>query len=391
MNLSKNYIKLGVGLVILCCLFQAVSSHGHDHNILEETEYGKQIYAKIKQFYNNYLESNYSRVIFSIFLVSFPSVPTFMFLLFIQNFLNKNYGFSQSFLNKMISFSVGTLLGDVLLHMLPHLFIEDNHDHSHIHIDINQNHENEHTHDHDHVHSHEHEKHKHSHGNIMIPFLIIAGIVAFMILDFIFAKLNGGHSHSHDNQHQYNHNNNKKSENKKDNQSSLKNQKKIMETENTVECENKNSQNKLQAFTYLIGDLLHNFTDGLAIGAAFSHSLQMGLTTTFVVIIHELPHELGDFAYLIKKNYRLFDILLTQILTSFGALVGGIVGIYFGEIYKTELLSITAGGFLYMCLSQILPEIREHNHQTKKFSDLLSTLFFITGGILSMYYITLIE
>jgi zinc transporter ZupT len=34
-------------------------------------------------------------------------------------------------------------------------------------------------------------------------------------------------------------------------------------------------------------------------------------------------------------------------------------GLYFGEIYKEELLSLTAGGFLYMCLSSIFPDIRE--------------------------------
>lgn len=52
----------------------------------------------------------------------------------------------------------------------------------------------------------------------------------------------------------------------------------------------------------------------------------MGITSTFVIMIHELPHEIGDFAHLIKHNYTLSRILKTQFLTSFGALVGGFMG-----------------------------------------------------------------
>lgn len=52
----------------------------------------------------------------------------------------------------------------------------------------------------------------------------------------------------------------------------------------------------------------------------------MGVTSTFVIMIHELPHEIGDFAHLIKYNYNLTRILKTQFLTSFGALIGGFLG-----------------------------------------------------------------
>jgi zinc transporter ZupT len=43
----------------------------------------------------------------------------------------------------------------------------------------------------------------------------------------------------------------------------------------------------------VIGDAIHNFADGLAIGAAFSKDLTVGMSTSIAVFFHELPHELG--------------------------------------------------------------------------------------------------
>lgn len=43
----------------------------------------------------------------------------------------------------------------------------------------------------------------------------------------------------------------------------------------------------------LLGDGMHTFIDGIAIGAAFGSSLTGGIATAIAVMCHELPHKVG--------------------------------------------------------------------------------------------------
>ena len=54
------------------------------------------------------------------------------------------------------------------------------------------------------------------------------------------------------------------------------------------------SRVKPLAWLIIIGDGLHNFADGLALGAAMSQSLTLGISTTIALILHEIPHEFGE-------------------------------------------------------------------------------------------------
>ena len=49
------------------------------------------------------------------------------------------------------------------------------------------------------------------------------------------------------------------------------------------------------AWVIIIGDSLHNFTDGLAVGVAISQSLGLGLSTAIAILFHEIPHELSEY------------------------------------------------------------------------------------------------
>ncbi|XP_010888869.2 zinc transporter ZIP10 [Esox lucius] len=110
----------------------------------------------------------------------------------------------------------------------------------------------------------------------------------------------------------------------------------------------------------VMGDGIHNLTDGLAIGAAFSQSLTGGLSTTIAVFCHELPHELGDLAVLLGAGWpvrRLFLFSIVSALLGFmGLLAGSVLG-HHSAHFSPWVFSLTAGVFLYVALADMLPEM----------------------------------
>uniref|UniRef100_H2YIP2 Uncharacterized protein n=1 Tax=Ciona savignyi TaxID=51511 RepID=H2YIP2_CIOSA len=122
------------------------------------------------------------------------------------------------------------------------------------------------------------------------------------------------------------------------------------------------------AWMIIMGDGLHNFSDGLAIGAAFSSSIAAGLGTSLAVFCHELPHELGDFAILLQAGMSIKKAVLYNGLSACMAFIGVIIGLLIGEYttsVKLWLLAVTAGGFLYVALvdmvSGVLTMFRNHS------------------------------
>ena len=43
-----------------------------------------------------------------------------------------------------------------------------------------------------------------------------------------------------------------------------------------------------------VGDSVHNFADGLAMGASLAVDVNTGMATFLAVLFHELPHEFGN-------------------------------------------------------------------------------------------------
>ncbi|NXS74792.1 S39A6 protein, partial [Pandion haliaetus] len=76
----------------------------------------------------------------------------------------------------------------------------------------------------------------------------------------------------------------------------------------------------------VLGDGIHNLTDGLAIGAASSHSLSSGLSTALPGRCHELPHELGDLAMLLRAGTAPRTVLLLNLLSALLSCLGAAAG-----------------------------------------------------------------
>ena len=130
------------------------------------------------------------------------------------------------------------------------------------------------------------------------------------------------------------------------------------------------SSGSLVGVLNLIADLSHNFTDGLAISASFLSSPAVGLSTTLAVLIHEVPHEIGDFAILLQAGYSLQQALWFQLVTAVGALLGVAVvwlgGSGDGQGGMDWVLPVTAGGFIYVGLVNVVPGVLKNEKDGPK-------------------------
>lgn len=139
------------------------------------------------------------------------------------------------------------------------------------------------------------------------------------------------------------------------------------------------------ALMNLVGDGAHNFLDGMVIAAAYLISLPVGLVTTLAVALHELPQEMGAFGVLVAGGFRPRRALLFNFLVSLCGVVGAIVSLLLGALidgYAAYLLPITAGTFIYIAGSDLIPEL--HHHHSNPVIKSVWQLVMIVIGILLM-------
>lgn len=140
----------------------------------------------------------------------------------------------------------------------------------------------------------------------------------------------------------------------------------------------------------LFSDGVHNFIDGLIIGASYLVSIEVGIATTIAIILHEIPQEIGDFGVLIHSGYSAGKALLFNFLSALTALLGTIITLIIGsstENLTLWLVPVAAGGFIYIAMTDLIPEM----HKTKNAGHSLLQLIFVLIGIGAMLLLLLVE
>lgn len=143
------------------------------------------------------------------------------------------------------------------------------------------------------------------------------------------------------------------------------------------------------SYIMLVGDGIHNLIDGLIIAASFLININLGIITTAMVIIHELPQELGLFGSLIYGGHQKNKALIYSFLAQSTVVIGGITGFFLSKQIETLtefLISFAAGGFIYIAASDLVPEVhKSYEGNAKKSIALIFALFL---GIFFMVGLT---
>eukprot|EP01117_Protostelium_nocturnum_P020507 TRINITY_DN9258_c0_g1_i1.p1 TRINITY_DN9258_c0_g1~~TRINITY_DN9258_c0_g1_i1.p1 ORF type:complete len:356 (-),score=84.46 TRINITY_DN9258_c0_g1_i1:70-1137(-) len=327
-------------------------SHSHSHSHSHEHKQKDQIGQKHKSIsIPKWMERDqvtiWRNAIGATLLVGV--LPIFILFLVPINGENTKSGSGKDLLNVLLSFACGGLLGDVFLHLLPHSKSSSDsgsHGHSHSHDGGG---------DHDHS------------GDIITGLWVLLGFTSFFAIEkYLKITGKGGHSHSHSHSH---------SDKKND---------------DAKEPKVKKADQKGSVLLNLVADFTHNFTDGLAIGTSFLISDAVGIVTTITIFFHEIPHEIGDFAVLIRKGKSRKEAMLFQLVTAIGAVIGTVASLLANNLVDTTLwvLPFTAGGFIYIATVTIIPSLLEED---SSFGQMIKELFGLGIGIGMMVIIGLYE
>jgi zinc transporter 7 len=311
---------------------------------------------------------------------------------------------------------LGSLLGDVFLHLLPHAF---------------------NSHDHDHA-GHDEKAHAHAHTggdekkSVLIGTGIFAGLFFFYAADKFMRAFYGTSGHDHSHGHDHDHGVHSSEEKKSEEQQAVdqvavreglrqrnpnfdskdKEHAGTKEEEKEKEAHHHHHETKtdVRASTYLnlLADFTHNLTDGIAMAASFYASPAVGATTAVAVFFHEIPHEVSDYAILLQSGFSKKRAMMAQFTTAIGAYIGTFIGIFIEEMatrlshqeshedshshhhhhshgllgtsmtWADLIIPATAGGFLYIATVGVIPELLESKSTSNKlqpFKELAAMVF----------------
>ncbi|XP_061614916.1 zinc transporter ZIP13 isoform X3 [Phyllopteryx taeniolatus] len=216
-------------------------------------------------------------------------------------------------LKRLLSFAIGGLLGDVFLHLLPEAWaVSDS--------------------------SASKEKHYMTQG-----LWVITGLLAFLLLEKIFSYQDGD--------------------------------------EDSPSHSDLNFNCTTRGYLNLLANCIDNFTHGLAVAGSFLVSKKVGFLTTFAILLHEIPHEVGDFAILLRAGFDRWSAARLQLSTALVGVLGACFALCAQSPKGTEnatswILPFTSGGFLYIALVNVVPDLLEESSLRH---SLLQTLLIFCG------------
>lgn len=222
---------------------------------------------------------------------------------------SKTSNFEPKNMRFLLSFAVGSLLGDVFLHLLPEAF-------GHLQESVSKGLVDAHT------------------GQMQIGLWILIGLLTFIIVEMIFS----------------------------------------------LEKEKEGSGIHISGYLNLLANCIDNFSHGLAVGGGFLVSNKMGFITTCCILMHEIPHEVGDFAILIKSGFSRYEAAKAQFWTATLGISGSMAAVVldsclFNDVVASWIIPFTGGGFLNIALVTVLPDLLNN---TKTIQD----FFISSSGIL---------
>jgi len=139
------------------------------------------------------------------------------------------------------------------------------------------------------------------------------------------------------------------------------------------------------AMMNLLGDAVHNFIDGIIIGASYLASIPVGIATTIAVVLHELPQEIGDFGVLLHGGFSKSKALFFNFITALTAVAGAIVALlasFYVKDMTTFLVPFAAGTFIYIAGSDLIPEIHKEVEAKKSLFQFVAIVLGVSVMLL---------
>ncbi len=138
----------------------------------------------------------------------------------------------------------------------------------------------------------------------------------------------------------------------------------------------------------LLGDAAHNIGDGVMLVPAYLISLQVGLSVTLGILLHEVVQEISEFFILKEAGYSTKRALLSNLAVSSTIFIGIAASLFIATAtaYIHLLIAFAAGGLFYIILRDLLPHTIERiKHEGKTTQHIILLVIGVSLMLLSAH------